>query len=59
MRSEPDADACAPEPLDLFQVRGDRCLAEPFEPAARIRDVEDDELDADCMRGVDRCERLR
>ena len=47
------------ELLDLGEVRRDRLLPEAGEPAARVGDVQEDELDACRRRGLHRRERLR
>ena len=40
-----DADACAAQLLELAEIGGDRLLPEAVDAAARVRDVEEDELD--------------
>jgi CDP-diacylglycerol--glycerol-3-phosphate 3-phosphatidyltransferase len=41
-----DADSCSPQLLQLAKVGGDRFLAEARDPAARVGDVQEDELDS-------------
>src|SRR5262249_8410125 len=49
-----DADPRVAQLLEVAQVLGNRRLAKPVDPAAGVGDIEDDELDPDLPRGVDR-----
>ena len=53
-----DADPVGSQLLELAQVRGHRLLPEALDPAARVGDVEEDELDPRLGRGLGRRARL-
>ncbi len=55
---EPDVDAPLAEPLDLVQVLGSGGLAEAFESASRVGDVEEDEGDSGSVGRLGGCECL-
>ena len=55
---EPDPDAALLEPLDLVQVFGGRMLPEALQAAAPVGGVEEDEVDARCLRCLRGRERL-
>ena len=52
-----DPDPAAPQLLELAEILGHRLLAEAVDPAARVRDVEQDELDSRLRRRLGRCPR--
>src|SRR5438132_11198003 len=54
-----DADTSTPQLLELAQVRRDGLLAEAVDPATRVRDMEEHDLDPRFGCGLRRSVRLR
>jgi CDP-diacylglycerol--glycerol-3-phosphate 3-phosphatidyltransferase len=58
VRGDADAHSGRTQLLQLGQVRRDRRLAKAIDPAARVRDVEEDDVDPRLASSLDRCESL-
>jgi CDP-diacylglycerol--glycerol-3-phosphate 3-phosphatidyltransferase len=59
MGGDPDSDARGAQRLELREVRRDRLLPEAVDPATRVRDVEENDLDPRIAGSLDRGVRLR